>query len=66
MTPRVYERVRTLARRTNATVTEDSRYQLVKFAGVTAATPHEAQHEQMVESRNNIDEPLRSRPKKKS
>jgi hypothetical protein len=24
----------------------------------------EAQHEQMVESRNNIDEPLRSRPKK--
>lgn len=25
----------------------------------------EAQHEQMVESRNNIDEPLRSRPRKK-
>lgn len=26
----------------------------------------EAQHEQMVESRNNVDEPLRSRPKKKT
>lgn len=25
----------------------------------------EAQHDQMVEARNNIDEPLRSRPKKK-
>jgi rfaE bifunctional protein kinase chain/domain len=34
VTPRVFERVRALARRTNATVTVDSRYQLVKFAGV--------------------------------
>ena len=25
----------------------------------------EAQHEQMLASRNNVDEPLRSRPKKK-
>ena len=47
VTPRVFERVRTLARRTNATVTVDSRYQLVKFAGVTAATPNEAELEQL-------------------
>jgi rfaE bifunctional protein kinase chain/domain len=47
VTPRVFERVRALARRTNATVTVDSRYQLVKFAGVTAATPNEAELEQL-------------------
>ena len=47
VTPRVFERVRALARRTNATVTADSRYQLVRFAGVTAATPNEAELEQL-------------------
>ena len=47
VTPRVFERVRALARRTNATVTVDSRYQLVKFAGVTAATPNEAELAQL-------------------
>ena len=47
VTSRVFERVRTLARRTNATVTVDSRYQLTKFAGVTAATPNEAELEQL-------------------
>ena len=47
VTPRVFERIRTLARRTNATVTVDSRYQLVRFAGVTAATPNEAELEQL-------------------
>ena len=43
VTARVFERVRALARRTNATVTVDSRYQLARFAGVTAATPNEAE-----------------------
>jgi D-glycero-beta-D-manno-heptose-7-phosphate kinase len=47
VTPRVFERVRALARRTNATVTVDSRYQLVKFVGVTAATPNEPELEQL-------------------
>jgi rfaE bifunctional protein kinase chain/domain len=47
VTPRVFERVRGIARRTNAVVTVDSRYQLVKFAGVTAATPNEAELEQL-------------------
>jgi rfaE bifunctional protein kinase chain/domain len=47
VTPRIFERVRSIARRTNATVTVDSRYQLVKFAGVTAATPNEAELEQL-------------------
>jgi D-glycero-beta-D-manno-heptose-7-phosphate kinase len=47
VTSRVFERVRALARRSNATVTVDSRYQLVRFAGVTAATPNEAELEQL-------------------
>lgn len=38
---------------------EDTDLQKIALEGV-----EEAQHEQMVESRNNIDEPLRSRPKK--
>lgn len=38
---------------------EDTDLQKMALEGV-----EEAQHEQMVESRNNIDEPLRSRPKK--
>lgn len=40
---------------------EDTDLQRIALEGV-----EEAQHEQMVESRNNIDEPLRSRPKKKA
>ena len=40
---------------------EDTDLQKLTLEGV-----EEAQHEQMVESRNNIDEPLRSRPKKKT
>jgi rfaE bifunctional protein kinase chain/domain len=47
VTPRVFERVRAIARRTNAPVTVDSRYQLLKFAGVTAATPNEAELESL-------------------
>ncbi|HEX3177310.1 MAG TPA: PfkB family carbohydrate kinase [Methylomirabilota bacterium] len=47
VTPRVFERVRAIARRTNATVTVDSRYDLLKFTGVTAATPNEAELEHL-------------------
>jgi D-glycero-beta-D-manno-heptose-7-phosphate kinase len=47
VTTRVFERVRSIARRTNAIITVDSRYQLVRFAGVTAATPNEAELEQL-------------------
>ena len=47
VTPRVFERVRALARRTNAVVAVDSRYDLLKFAGVTAATPNEAELEHL-------------------
>ncbi len=43
VTPRVFERVRALARRRGGIVTVDSRYELPRFAGVTAATPNEAE-----------------------
>ena len=41
VTPRVLDRVRELARRTIVTV--DSRYDLPRFTGLTAATPNEAE-----------------------
>jgi rfaE bifunctional protein kinase chain/domain len=47
VTPRVFERIRSIARRTGAVVTVDSRYQLQRFTGVTAATPNEAELEQL-------------------
>ena len=47
VTPRVFERVKTVARRANAIVTVDSRYQLPRFGGATAATPNEAELEQL-------------------
>jgi rfaE bifunctional protein kinase chain/domain len=47
VTPRLFERVRTIAGRTGAVVSVDSRYQLPRFAGVTAATPNEAELEQL-------------------
>ena len=47
VTPRVFERVRAIAHRTGAIVTVDSRYQLPRFTGVTAATPNEAELEQL-------------------
>lgn len=47
VTPRLFERIRAIARRTNAVVSVDSRYQLVRFPGVTAATPNEAELEQL-------------------
>jgi len=43
VTPRVFERIKVIARRANTIVTVDSRYQLPRFAGVTAATPNEAE-----------------------
>ncbi len=48
VTPRVFERVRSLARRGGAIVSVDSRYQLPRFPGVTAATPNEAELEQLM------------------
>ena len=47
VTPRVFERVRAIARRSGAVVTVDSRYQLPRFTGITAATPNEAELEQL-------------------
>jgi D-glycero-beta-D-manno-heptose-7-phosphate kinase len=47
VTPRVFERICALARRTGAVVSADSRYQLPRFTGVTAATPNEAELEQL-------------------
>jgi rfaE bifunctional protein kinase chain/domain len=48
VTPRVFERIRAIARRHGAVVSVDSRYQLPRFTGVTAATPNEAELEQLV------------------
>jgi len=47
VTPRLYERIRTLGRKAGMVVTVDSRYQLPRFAGVTAATPNEAELEHL-------------------
>jgi rfaE bifunctional protein kinase chain/domain len=47
VTPRVYERVRALAERSGAVLSVDSRYQLPRFTGVTAATPNEAELAQL-------------------
>jgi rfaE bifunctional protein kinase chain/domain len=47
VTPRVFERIRAIARRTGAVVSVDSRYELTRFAGVTAATPNEAELAQL-------------------
>jgi len=47
VTPRVFERVREIAHRRGAVVSVDSRYQLPRFTGVTAATPNEAELEQL-------------------
>ena len=54
LTPRVFERVRAIARRSGAVVAVDSRYQLPRFAGVTAATPNEAELEAL--AGHSVDE----------
>jgi len=43
VTPRVFEHVQAIARTRGAIVTVDSRYELPRFCGVTAATPNEAE-----------------------
>jgi rfaE bifunctional protein kinase chain/domain len=43
VTPRVFERTKVLAKRSGAVLTVDSRYDLPRFTGVTAATPNEAE-----------------------
>jgi len=48
VTPRAFERIRAIARRSGAVVSVDSRYQLPRFTGITAATPNEAELEQLV------------------
>jgi rfaE bifunctional protein kinase chain/domain len=47
VTPRVFERIRAIARRTGAVVSVDSRYELPRFTGATAATPNEAELAQL-------------------
>jgi rfaE bifunctional protein kinase chain/domain len=47
VTPRVFERVRELARRGGSVVTVDSRYDLLRFTGVRAATPNETELHQL-------------------
>jgi len=47
VTPRVFARILAISRRTGAIVSVDSRYELPRFAGVTAATPNEAELEQL-------------------
>ena len=50
VTPRVFERIRALARRPSTVVSVDSRYDLPRFTGVMAATPNEAELEQLAGS----------------
>jgi D-glycero-beta-D-manno-heptose-7-phosphate kinase len=45
VTPRVYEAVQALAARSGAAVTVDSRYDLLRFRGATAAAPNEPEVE---------------------
>lgn len=45
VTPRIYEAVRELARAREVPVTVDSRYELPRFKGATAATPNEPEVE---------------------
>jgi rfaE bifunctional protein kinase chain/domain len=45
VTARILERLRAVAQRAGAIVTVDSRYELPRFTGLTAATPNEAELE---------------------
>ena len=47
VTPRIFDEIKAIGRRTGAIVSVDSRYQLPRFSGVTAATPNEAELEQL-------------------
>ena len=54
--PRLFEAVVELARRHGAIVTVDSRYDLLRFAGITAATPNEPEVEALT-GKELADEP---------
>ena len=56
LTPTVLEQVMTVARARGSLVTADSRYDLLRFRGVTAATPNEPEVESLV------GEPLEDEP----
>jgi D-glycero-beta-D-manno-heptose-7-phosphate kinase len=47
VTPRIFERIKAVARDASAVVSVDSRYQIPRFTGVTASTPNEAELEQL-------------------
>ena len=47
VTPRIFEHLKAIARRAGAVVSVDSRYQMPRFTGVTAATPNEAELENL-------------------
>ncbi len=47
VTPRVFQEAQALAQRAGAIVTVDSRYELPRFRGATAATPNEPELEQL-------------------
>ena len=47
VTPRIFEHLKAIARRAGAVVSVDSRYQMPRFTGVTAATPNEAELEHL-------------------
>src|SRR5215510_14177981 len=47
VTPGIFEHVKAIARRANAVVSVDSRYQMPRFTGVTAATPNESELEHL-------------------
>ena len=50
LTPAIVEQVMTVARQHGGLVTADSRYDLLRFRGVTAATPNEPEVEELVGS----------------
>jgi D-glycero-beta-D-manno-heptose-7-phosphate kinase len=47
VTPRIFDEIKAIGRRTGAIVSVDSRYQLPRFTGVTAATPNETELAQL-------------------
>src|SRR5262249_58077751 len=57
VTPRVYETVLELARARQAPVSVDSRYELPRFRGATAATPNEPEVEALT-GQELSDEPV--------
>lgn len=54
ISPRVFDAVKAIARNADTIVTVDSRYDLPRFVGVTAATPNEAELSQLTGA--NVDD----------